>query len=218
VAQDLSRASAEWQLNGKGGIVTVCHADGSASEDFSGFPTDIDSFDCNSDMTRFVVGRENGDCQLRRLDDRTADPLDARAHLNGCVMTVAFSPDGTRYATGGWDSLVKIWTSNGTVERILDGNTHPIYKFWWSKDGKRLVSSSRSGTFCKWSVDDGRLESLLILSAAAQPLCVANDGRFDPAVQNLAANEIVVLLEKPNGSMEIVEYPEFLKRIGPAKR
>lgn len=217
VARDLRRAGAQWQLNGRGGILTVCHADGSVPEEFSGFPTDVDTFDCNSDMTRFVVGRENGDCQLRRLDDRSAEPEDAHAHVNGCVMTVAFSPDGTRYATGGWDSLAKIWTSQGTMERVLEGNTHPIYKFWWSRDSKRLVSSSRNGTFCKWSVDDGRLESTLFRSEQGQPMCLPNNGRFDPALRSLAANEIVVLLEKPNGSMEIVEYPEFLKRTGLAK-
>jgi len=43
-------------------------------------------------------------------------------------------------------------------------------------------------------------------------LHIPPDGVFPAADAELAAQEFLVLVEKPNGSIEILEYPEFMKR------
>jgi WD40 repeat protein len=210
ISADLRQAAA-WTRNGRKETFKRCRG-GEGAKEISDVPGDVECCDFSRDLTRFLAGRDSGEWEMRRLDDPSAEPQQVRAHANGSCMTTVFSPNGQRFATGGWDAVVKIWRMDGTVERTLYGNTHPIYKVWWSRDGKRLVSSSRNGTFCRWSVDDGRLETMTIVVDGGKLLRIPGDGRFPSADVEVAAKEFLVLLEKPNGSMEIVEYPEFLKR------
>ncbi|MBL7044512.1 MAG: protein kinase, partial [Pirellulaceae bacterium] len=61
-------------------------------------------------------------------------------HAKG-VNSVAFSPDGTRIASGGNDSTVRIWNvaSGREITRLL-GHTSQVMYVAFSPDGSRLVS------------------------------------------------------------------------------
>jgi WD40 repeat protein len=67
------------------------------------------------------------------------------------VSTVAFSPDGTRAASGGEEPTLKIWdAANGQEVLSLRGHEDWITRVAFSRDGHRLVSRGWTGTIKVW--------------------------------------------------------------------
>jgi WD40 repeat protein len=64
-----------------------------------------------------------------------------RAHYRE-TNSISWSPDGTRYATGGDDQLIKIWdVQTGEVMLTLAGHSAMVKYLCWSPDGRKLASS-----------------------------------------------------------------------------
>lgn len=57
--------------------------------------------------------------------------------------------------------------------------------------------------------EDGRLESPIVLNENGKPIRIGRDGRVDSPEPRSIGHELCALLEKPEGSVEIVEYAEF---------
>jgi WD40 repeat protein len=69
----------------------------------------------------------------------------------GSVRCLAYSPDGTRIASGGLDDTIKVWDpSNGQEALTLRGHTGPIWELAFSPDGHRIASASEDGTVKIW--------------------------------------------------------------------
>jgi tetratricopeptide (TPR) repeat protein len=72
-------------------------------------------------------------------------------------MSVAWSPDGQRLATGSWDGTAKVWDAAGGRELLkLKGHTDRLWSVAWSPDGTRLATGSSDGTAKVWEVAGGR--------------------------------------------------------------
>jgi WD40 repeat protein/serine/threonine protein kinase len=85
----------------------------------------------------------------------------ARMTLRGhgdMVLSVAFSPDGKRIASGSRDNTVKIWDTEkgGEPLRTLVGHNGGVPSVAFSPDGKRIVSGSWDETLKIWDVETGR--------------------------------------------------------------
>jgi WD40 repeat protein len=87
--------------------------------------------------------------------------LDARAIVqrDNAVARVAFSPDGQKLATAGWDNRVILWGLHNDkqpgvplIEHVLSGHQEPVMSVAFSPDGTMLASASWDGTVRLWDV------------------------------------------------------------------
>ena len=81
-------------------------------------------------------------------------------------LSVAWSPDGTRIASGSIDWTVQVWDARtGNNLLTYHGHAASVYSVAWSPDGKRIASGSSDGTAQIWSVATGE-RYLTILGTA----------------------------------------------------
>lgn len=77
----------------------------------------------------------------------------------GRLWSIAVSPDGQRFATGGMDNVIRLWhAASGKLLRMLVGQDYPVYSLSWSPDGKVLAAAgSVDESLRLWDVETGLL-------------------------------------------------------------
>ena len=82
---------------------------------------------------------------MRLWDAATGQPVGQplTGHTDA-VTSVAFSPDGTRIASGSCDNTVRVWdaATGQPVGQPLTGHTDAVYSVAFSPDGTRIASGS----------------------------------------------------------------------------
>jgi WD40 repeat protein len=91
-------------------------------------------------VTSAVEVQDEATGRARTLIGHTAD-----------VLWIAFSPDGVRIATTGYDRTIKLWDpATGREVFTLRGHTAGVGELVFSPDGCRIVSSGIDGTARVW--------------------------------------------------------------------
>jgi WD40 repeat protein len=107
----------------------------------------------SADGRRLVASGEEGKAAI--WDLATRKPL---VSLSGDVDGVAFSPDGTWVAGGGYRGEVFLWrAADGELAAVLHGHEERIPKVAMSPDGRTLASASVDGTVRLWKLPEGEL-------------------------------------------------------------
>jgi WD40 repeat protein/serine/threonine protein kinase len=102
------------------------------------------------DGTR-LAGSDKYGRTVKVWDAQTGQELLSCKGHNGQINTVAFSPDGKRLASGGWDRIVHVWDAQTGQELLkYKGHSGMIWTVAFSPDGSRLASGALDGTFKVW--------------------------------------------------------------------
>ena len=100
----------------------------------------------------------------------------------GEVTAIAYSPDGTRMATGSTDTTARIWdTATGKEVAVLEGHEQPVNSIAFSPDGSRLATGSSDNTARIW--DTATWKEITVLEGNGRPI---HSIAFSPDGQRLA--------------------------------
>jgi hypothetical protein len=116
----------------------------------------------------------------------------------GFVLSVAFSPDGERIASGSWDRMVKVWDSSTGMELLpLNGHIGDVLSVAFSPDGKRIVTGSGDNTVKVWDSSMG-MELLPLKGHTGDILSVAFSPDGKRIVSGSADNMVKVWEATPS--------------------
>ena len=132
------------------------------------------------------------------------------------VLSVAYSPDGRKLASGDKNGTVRIWNAQtGSLRYTLYGHTNSVFSVAFSPDGSTVASGSLDGTIRLWDPDFGSIKKTLtgtltpVISIAFNPIGhTLVSGNYDGTANLWNLNEESIV-ETYKGHTDIVLSIDF---------
>ncbi|KAL6807934.1 quinon protein alcohol dehydrogenase-like superfamily [Trichoderma sp. SZMC 28013] len=102
---------------------------------------------------------------IRLWDGLTGMPMKTHELFQAGVLSISFSPDGTRLVTSSRDETVKVWdVASGNVYRTFHGHSDWVTFATFSPDGTSIASASEDHTVKIWScLPEAKEEDIIVL-------------------------------------------------------
>ena len=94
----------------------------------------------------------------------------------GIVRSVAFSPDGSRIATGGYDGSTKLWDRDGKPITSINSNQGSANSVAFSPDGSRLATAGFDRSTKLWDKDGKPITSINSNQGSVYSVAFSPDG------------------------------------------
>jgi len=122
------------------------------------------------DGTLLVTGNQGEDVETWSVDNGKRLRIIEEAHL-GEVSNVAYSPNGQKIVSAGFDGTVRLWPNARGRELILFGHSGPVTAATFSHDGRQVLSSSEDGTIRLWDAEPYRDGRFVIIEGQMRAAC-----------------------------------------------
>jgi WD40 repeat protein len=104
---------------------------------------------------------------------------------DGKVVKLAFSPDGQRFASAGWDGKVGIWdVTKRRLIKLLRADSGELYGVAFSPDGQTLAACGTDAAIRLWNVSTLQEIALLRVNSMVQAVAFSLDGQWLAAAAN----------------------------------
>jgi WD40 repeat protein/tRNA A-37 threonylcarbamoyl transferase component Bud32 len=163
------------------------------------------------------VGGEVGKAsEIKAWDMKTGAVQATRAGAHGqAIRAVALSADGKQLATGGEDTLIKLWDLSSGEGRTLQGHAGEIRALAYGSQGNLLASGSGDATIKFWDRENGRQLATLtrhrqaVWAVSFSPdgaLLASGDSEGVIKVWEVADRREVALLKGHSGPVSCVSF------------
>ncbi len=139
------------------------------------------------DGTKVLTGGDGYDTQahstygaVNQWDAETGAAVSASKGHTLAVLSVAFSPDGTKLLSGSLDHTAKLWSAETGAELRsfsgVSGHTDAVTSVAFSADGSKVLTGSNDHTAKLWNLETGEFIRSFDMLSAVTSVAFSPDG------------------------------------------